>query len=185
MASVGWGSSLSSVSTHLCELAPATSLALRTSTCPLGPFVSEPGAVCIPMSSKPLSMLTLSLVPVGASTRHPFTHHQQCIHPLLTHLSAIHSPVHQSSILPSFIPHTSVHSSTMHLTIHFIHPSSIQFIHPSIHHPSHHPSSLFIHHPSTHPSIHHPFIYPSTHPFTCAPDPSFSEVLLGVRPCGP
>ena len=104
------------------------------------------------MSSKPLSMLTLSLVLVGASTHHPFTHHQQLIYPPLTHLSAIHSPVHQSSTLPSFIPHTSVHLSTIHPIIHPVYPS---IIHPSI------PSSIqFVHPPSIHPSPIHPSNYP-------------------------
>ena len=140
---------------------------------------------------------------------HPATYPstRPSIHPNI-HL-LIHPSIHPPSIThhPSFIHHPSIHHPSS------IHPSSIchppSSIHPFIHHPSIHPSSIrpsFIIHPSIihlsstiiqpsiHPSsIHHPsVIHPSIHPSSIYPSfmhpsihPPMGLVSVGrKRKCG-
>ena len=112
---------------------PRHFLGLRVSTCHLAPFVLEPGVFLTPISSKPLSVLTLSFC---SPCRYIYP---SSIHPP----SAPHPSPDPSAIHPSF-SHPFTYSSTIHLSIHpsiphtsirpSIHPSissSIQFIHPS------------------------------------------------------
>ena len=187
----------------LCELAPATSLALGIPSCSRVQFVSEPGAVYTPIYSKPLSILTLSLFSPCSCIYPSSIHPPSAIHPSSTPLSAIHSPVHHPPFLPSFLTHPSTHPS-VHLIIHpvyssTIHPSiissSIQFIHPPFIHPSVHsiihPVSLSILHPfyssSNHIHLQTPPPQPSTHPFmkikSDRPGPGLEPRSPNPEPC--
>lgn len=118
--------------------------------CHLVPSVLEPGVFFTPISSKPLSILTLS-----------FCSPCRYIYPSSIHLpSAPHPPPNPSAIHPSFShPFTCIHLSSLYQStpLSLTHLSALPSIHPFLR-----PSTLFIRHPSI--SIYTPTtspIYPS------------------------